>query len=755
MIFVDRDTSEGSVISFSRPIDNNDFSILRAIGLSSNEIVQLESLSHAARNSKTSSISYSEIAAILGIKMPSVRKLTKRFVDLGVLNLTDETHPLHRSIKHYRFELKVESPKTSISQVPPAASNAIQRMQGRSGLSSATSDKLKQAYQLAYLYRPQIVVEEERFLSVPDSTLIGAIFSQYIGDEQPNFIDGITFADILPYPTELKKMVGAQQLRYPLQVPNQTDLEVTLNNPSGKLPSIDDIQLLYTLINLTLRFSIDRLKNGLTQASFSIVPIRTADVLSFLKLDPSATANKQMVNEKLKVIASTVFSLSGYTATDVLTEVGRPFFYHRGESCKSYRHAEAQSPFLHIIEWDKDVLKAIYKAKHYFLLPHEVISGDRRLFLLYLYVRRQFSYRNKIELDVTKIRKILGISDHVTPQSLERSLRTVFEKYYKAEHGEAPPKTLPKLVSIPITVAAVKFQLIIDKNNKQSGWNELTIVASYSKLEVLIATQPKSIREQLLSLPEAEQIELLPKLLVGQSKSHPIIHNEHLGVSKIADHIDDEQQEVQNELLLELTSGLQNIGANQLEQFDEINIKQIREELKSINPNSNVAAYLEPESIKNQIEDFVEIVPKSEKMGTMKILKRKYSIDIRVSTEKSITNETIRFKSNPYQSKSELEKIADDISLLTGYTSEHVLNKIESYLKQLPLLQAADLTINLDDFKYICDQINKNISDEKLRIEDKDLFETIIHLIPREMRTVKSLSLDELISRLKCTLNLA
>ncbi|EOX4130761.1 hypothetical protein ACPF4J_003939, partial [Vibrio cholerae] len=69
--------------------------------------------------------------------------------------------------------------------------------------------------------------------------------------------------------------------------------------------------------------------------------------------------------------------------------------------------------------------------------------------------------------------------------------------------------------------------------------------------------------------------------------------------------------------------------------------------------------------------------------------------------------------------------------------------------------QAADLTINLDDFKYICDQINKNISDEKLRIEDKDLFETIIHLIPREMRTVKSLSLDELISRLKCTLNLA
>ena len=773
MIFSNRDKKDGSVISFNGLLSQSVLEKISALDIPKSSVNHLKNINAHAVKCVGNCISYSEISSLLNLQKATIRRLIKEFVDNNILLLTDDSHPKHKSIRHYTFNSSFVASKTELVEVPP-----VQNIQ------HVTNNRYKGAYELAMHYSPRIQMENERFLSVTDSTLIQAVFSNFIDLDHLEFINGISFADILPHKTQLDKLDSPGSYNFPVPSSIAHNVEIKLSSTSGNLPTVDFIQILYTIINLTIRFNLDKLQNDLVQpkSNLYLAPIRTVDVLKFLDLDVNSQYQKRMVAYKIGVLGTTSFTLGGLTGLNIVSEVGKPLFQIIAKKSNSYKGEKSDIPFMHLIEWDKNVLKAILRSQHYFLLPAEVISGDNRLFLLYLYVRKQFSYTKRTVIEVAQVRRILGIPQSTQPYMLTRSLTRLFERYYKKQNNGKDYKSKdPLVIHITINVASIHFSLVINKRDETvNGWHNLYIEAEFNQFEVLMASQPPAIRKKLkpLSLlPVAQQMDKLKLILKNQSTTTPIVHNNQTGLSSIASIIDHQERDEDREFIKEFFGqGAEEgvINGNTYDQVDENIIDDSSLDLIAIastydSSSIRDAVYIHPEVMEEDrsiLQAVVTAVPlpteSNKSKGSAAFLQRKYWLDVRVTTDVLNVNntttsetETFRFKVTKYFDAESINQTAVSIAKLTGRNSDFYEKKLYEKMAKLPYVDIKGLIVTPDMFNRFLEAAKKRCENTEQVIDDGLVIDMLVGFISRQFKNMKAVTEALVLETLIDTINQA
>ncbi|BCL74156.1 hypothetical protein TUMSATVNIG1_61400 (plasmid) [Vibrio nigripulchritudo] len=587
-------------------------------------------------------MTYSEIEQKLNLQRASVRRLVGEFKTAGVIAEEKCNHSK-------RYVEVVASPACTLS-----SNNAAEHCNEARPQSPG--------WKLASSYNARVDPVTDDFLSVSDSKVVSALFDYYPFANQLKFC----FADILP--TERKG-----QHECDLQIEANDSTSIVLESEIGEVITISEIQFIYTIINLTLRYYIDVRKNYNSAINPNITPLKTSNILTFLGLDPNASANKRMVQEKLKLLANTKFGLLGrFVGFDEIAT--KPLFSIRGSRSHDYKDHNCV-PYKYLVEWDTSVLKALFLSKMYYLLPAELVKSDSRIFLLYLYARRLFSYTTSIELTSDKLRQVLSIPSSMDMVAMERSLRKLFTK--NADPGDITIEKTGRFIDtidIVVLKGGIKMSLHIDKTRRGS-WPEIKVVASWVPVHVLVQSQPPALRSSIVidqALQTVSEDSL--HLLEGKSKTHPTIHGNALNLGRFADEIDNQASQIQDELTAALDFG-------------------IFARPDSIESQKSMLATIEA----SDSEFFGSSAWSSEEQENkipVKILKRKHMIDIRFGTRNPV-------KVSRYMSPERLDSVIRQIALATSNPFDVLLKRVNKSLESTELVSLAGEELIIDDFRQL------------------------------------------------------
>lgn len=716
------DRKHGSIVVFTSPAP-----VQRSVKLTELLCEKYQTIKNFALERPTAHITYTEISEVLSIPSASARALVGKFQKAGLIKPDlDFRHRENKIIKLF-VETIVES-TSDLAPVQQSNNNALADQDTYKGAlivkseSQLVPDYSQQSvsWRLANRYKKTFSPLTDPVLSVSEPPILNALLRM---DTSQNNAHNVSFAKLLP-PASLAK----NHYRQNVYSNGKANLSVLLTSDLSRVASIDEIPLIYALINITLHYYLDTLDSHYSLDE-NVTRIAMTSICACLMLDAKQSKHRKRVDVGMQLIENTKFGLEVESNLNV-AERTRQMFRIVGKDKYNYKN-KTVLPRAYYLEWDLEVLKELAKAKHYFLLPIEILAVEPWLLLLYLYARKQFSHTSSVQLHNTEMRAELIVPVDVSQSKFAAQIEKLARNYSKVEDMEFI-KEGRVFISKTFTfkLVGVQFTFGIYRHHGQLEVNCLMLLKPD---EVYYHSLPPLIKQSLTltngKLDAQSREELKSRKL---SDKFPILHNNATAMPVLSEQLDRFDQNRKDKLKQAL--GYRNESTTLIEVTQNEDTVDRTDTSKSLEPNN----LLEHERSKLLIE------PKG--VLSYRVRPRKHLLSVHVSPKSKSDHQydNVQYKIHKYQSNDEYLQVIDSIASLTRRDSDEIRSKLDKGKEGIAYfhLGGNEELLTFEGFECLVRVINEIPNYDGVTISKDQVFNAIIEFVKADQRRKSSTFVD-------------